>query len=82
MLALLEPDDGEVDGFEEPLSLLVPLDDDVLEDESDLVSDFDSDFDSDDDVLLLLLVGPLALALEARESLMYQPLPLNTMPTG
>jgi len=27
-------------------------------------------------------LGPFALALEARESLMYQPLPLNTMPTG
>jgi hypothetical protein len=27
-------------------------------------------------------LGPFALALEARESLIYQPLPLNTMPTG
>jgi hypothetical protein len=26
--------------------------------------------------------GPLAEAVEARESVMYQPLPLKTMPTG
>ena len=33
--------------------------------------------DEDDDA-----VAPLAEALDARESVMYQPLPLNTMPTG
>jgi hypothetical protein len=35
------------------------------------------DEDEDDDE-----VAPLAEALDARESVMYQPLPLNTMPTG
>jgi hypothetical protein len=36
---------------------------------ADLVSDFDA-------------AGPLAELVEARESVMYQPLPLKTMPTG
>jgi len=75
----------------------VPLDDvedveDVAPDEDD-----DDDFavEDDDEVPSLLLVlpsllddeddepvAPLAEALDARESVMYQPLPLNTMPTG
>lgn len=59
---------------------MVPLEE-VLDDDSDFESDFDSDVE-DELLPLLVLVGPLALALEARESLMYQPLPLNTMPTG
>jgi hypothetical protein len=38
---------------------------------------FDSDVVDED-----ALVGPFADELEARESVMYQPLPLKTMPTG
>jgi hypothetical protein len=65
----------------------------VAEDE-----DEDEDEDGEDDSLLvgpvlsfdplsdvldeLAVLGPLADELEARESVMYQPLPLNTMPTG
>ena len=49
-----------------------------LESEPALVLGVDSDgFVSDFDG-----AGPLAEAVEARESVMYQPLPLKTMPTG
>jgi hypothetical protein len=40
--------------------------------------DFDSPSEDDDDEV----VRPFAEAVEDRESVIYQPLPLNTMPTG
>jgi hypothetical protein len=54
----------------EPLPLSLPA---LLELESLSPED-----DEDDDEL----VRPLAAADDARESVMYQPLPLKTMPTG
>jgi hypothetical protein len=72
-----DPDDPDVDDDdedeEEPsdeLEVLAGLALGVLDSEPD-----DDDFASD-------VVGPLADVLDERESLMYQPLPLNTMPTG
>jgi hypothetical protein len=52
----------------------------LVDDDSLLVEDEDEDepLDSDDDVD----VRPLADDVDERESVMYQPLPLNTMPTG
>jgi len=57
---------------------LEPFDDEDDEDEEDEDEDDedDSEADADDEP------GPLAEAGEERESVMYQPLPLNTMPTG
>ncbi len=52
--------------------VLEPFDDEGGEDEEE-----DEDDSEPDDEL-----GPLAEAVEERESVMYQPLPLNTMPTG
>ncbi len=51
-------------------SLFVELDD------SELFSELLDDSDSDEEV------RPLADAEDERESVMYQPLPLKTMPTG
>jgi len=50
----------------------------LVDDDSLLVEDEDEPLDSDDDVD----VRPLADDVDERESVMYQPLPLNTMPTG
>ena len=52
---------------------LEPFDD---EDEEDEDEEDEDDSEADDEP------GPLAEAVEERESVMYQPLPLNTMPTG
>jgi hypothetical protein len=72
---LLELDELELD---EPLSPLVEV---LLvlseDDEEPEVPEVPEELGALDDEL-----GPLTLALDARESLMYQPLPLNTMPTG
>jgi len=54
---------------------LEPFDDEDEEDDEEEDEDED-DSDADDEP------GPLAEAVEERESVMYQPLPLNTMPTG
>ena len=54
---------------------LEPFDDEDEEDDEEEAEDED-DSDADDEP------GPLAEAVEERESVMYQPLPLNTMPTG
>jgi hypothetical protein len=77
--------------------VLALADDEDVEDVEPDEDDDDDDFgvEDDDEVLSLLLVlpsllddedddavAPLAEALDARESVMYQPLPLNTMPTG
>jgi hypothetical protein len=64
-----------------PLGAELDAPDDV--DEPDVVPESEDDElvpepEVDDELEL----GPLALALEARESLIYQPLPLKTMPTG
>jgi hypothetical protein len=72
---------GAVVADEEDEDELLSLEDVDEPDELDVV------LDSDDDVVEPAVdeepeLGPLALALEARESLIYQPLPLNTMPTG
>ena len=72
---LLELDELELD---EPLSPLVELLPVLSEDDEEpAVPEVPAELGVLDDEL-----GPLALALDARESLMYQPLPLNTMPTG
>jgi len=73
---LLELEELELD---EPLSGLVelPLPSEDEEDEEPAELEEPEVLGVLDDEL-----GPLALALDARESLMYQPLPLNTMPTG
>jgi len=66
-LALLE-------SFEPPDSFeLDSLELDSLEDES---------FADDDESESVDELGPLVDAFEERESVTYQPLPLNTMPTG
>ena len=54
---------------------------------ADAVSDFEPAVDSEDDPeepesLLDELARPFAEPEDERESVMYQPLPLNTMPTG
>ena len=54
---------------------LEPFDDEDEEDDEEEDEDED-DSDADDEP------GPLAEAVEERESVMYQPLPSNTMPTG
>ena len=61
----------DVEGVEDVEDVL-PLESELVElgvDSDGFVSDFDA-------------AGPLAEAVEARESVMYQPLPLKTMPTG
>ena len=57
---------------------LEPFDDeeDEEDDEEEEEDEDEGDSDADDEP------GPLAEAGEERESVMYQPLPLNTMPTG
>ena len=57
---------------------LEPFDDeeDEEDDEEEEEDEDEGDSDADDEP------GPLAEAVEERESVMYQPLPLNTMPTG
>jgi hypothetical protein len=59
--------DADVDEDEEASFVGVPL---SLDELSDVLAGVE------------LLVGPLADELDARESVMYHPLPLNTMPTG
>jgi hypothetical protein len=76
----LEPgldDEDEDDGLPESFAGEVFEDeDDEDEDDEDDDDSEDEDEDDEDD-------GPLAEADEEdRESVMYQPLPLNTMPTG
>ena len=68
-LELVEEDDD----VDEDVSLLevVLLSDLLVDDASEL------ELDEDDDA-----AGPLAEELDERESVMYQPLPLKTMPTG
>jgi len=51
-------------------------DDDEDEEDDEEEDEDEDDSDADDEP------GPLAEAVEERESVMYQPLPLNTMPTG
>ena len=57
---------------------LEPFDDEDEEDEDEE----DEDEEDEDDSEANDEPGPLAEAVEERESVMYQPLPLNTMPTG
>ena len=65
--------EGDVVLEEAPESFALEL----FDDEDDEDEDEDEDDSEPDDEL-----GPLADVVEERESVMYQPLPLNTMPTG
>ena len=68
--------EGDVVLEEAPESFALELFDDEDEEDEDEDDEDDSEADADDEP------GPLAEAGEERESVMYQPLPLNTMPTG
>jgi hypothetical protein len=67
---LVDGEDDEDEDEDEPL-------DSEEEDEDDEPPDSDEEDDDDDDD-----GRPLADDDDERESVMYQPLPLNTMPTG
>jgi hypothetical protein len=77
--------------FDPPDSAEAPPDSDFDPLESDFPADsaFDpldsfvlESFPPPDSLAALDVLGPLADEVDERESLMYQPLPLNTMPTG
>jgi hypothetical protein len=72
-------DDDEEDDELEPPSLLAPEEPESLDELSFSLEDdsFDDSFEEDEPA-----GAPLAEELDERESVMYQPLPLNTMPTG
>ena len=87
MLLPLAPDVVEDDDDVEELLSLDELDESDEPDEPELLLESDDDEpepepEPEADDVVAPELGPFALALEARESLMYQPLPLNTMPTG